>query len=115
MNSDTSNGKVNTILETNSTEDNSKILASKGKLVTACVLDNSIFTVVGVVGGTILGVRRRHFRPLVSFSLAGSFADLIFGYLVGCQAVIEDLKVSRAIFNEIEKSKNKSPDSNKDI
>lgn len=77
------------------------LISDKGKLVSDCLLERSSFTILGVVIGTILGVRRRHLRPLVSFSLLGTGADLIYGYGIVCDPLIRDLKASRAALERL--------------
>lgn len=75
-------------------------LVAKGKLVSECLLNNSMFTIVGVAAGTVIGIRRKGFRPLVEYSLIGTMGDLYYGYRFKCVDVIEDVRLSREKFDQ---------------
>ena len=65
-------------------------LARKGRLVSECMLSNSMFTIGGVAIGTFLGLRKKHLRPFVYAITFGTFADLLYGYTGNCRALIDD-------------------------
>lgn len=76
-----------------------KLLSAKGRAVSDCLLDSSMFTALGVLVGTGFGVRQRNLRPLVAYSMIGTLTDIMYGYRVKCHTVIEDLKQSREKFD----------------
>jgi hypothetical protein len=94
-----------------------KELAAKRKLVSDCMLDSSNFTIAGVVVGTIFGIRKKHLRPLVSFSLIGTLTDIIYGYRVSCDSLIRDLNIAKVKFDADKMDKavlEEKPNSDKD-
>ena len=70
-------------------------IEGQGKAVADCLLATSGFTIAGVAMGTFLGVRRKHLRPLVTYSLAGTAADFVYGYGVSCDPLIRELRASK--------------------
>ena len=79
-------------------EDNTKVGAphaiTKGKLVAACMLQQSMFTFAGVGIGLALGLQRRNLRPFIYCISAGTLADATYGYQVACKDIIRDYNQS---------------------
>lgn len=71
-------------------------LQSKGQLLTACMLQQSMFTFASVGVGLALGIQRRNLRPFVYCITAGTIADAFYGYTVACKDVIKDFNKSTA-------------------
>ena len=67
-----------------------QLLSKKGTDVSDCMLSVSTCTVVGVIVGTALGIRRKHLRPFVYAITAGTFADILYGYTNKCRRLIND-------------------------
>ena len=71
-------------------------IQSKGQLVAACMLQQSMFTFAGVGIGLALGLQRRNLRPFVIAVTAGTVADAVYGSLVACRPVLDDYRKSVA-------------------
>jgi len=67
---------------------------SKGQLVSACVLQQSMFTFAGVGVGLALGLQRRNLRPFVYCVTAGTLSDAIYAYMFVCRSVIADYQAA---------------------
>lgn len=67
---------------------------SKGKLVAACMLQQSMFTFAGVGIGLALGLQRRNLRPFIICISAGTLADATYGYQYACKEIIRDYNQS---------------------
>ena len=72
-----------------------QLLAKKGRDLSDCMLSVSTCTVIGVVVGTVVGIRRKHLRPFVYAITAGTFADIIYGYTNKCRGLIDDYEACR--------------------
>jgi hypothetical protein len=70
--------------------------APNGQAVSTCILNNSYFTVAFVVAGTIFGVRKKSYRPLMAAGLLGAISDAAFGYFYSCRDIIDAYEKSRA-------------------
>lgn len=77
------------------------LVSTQGKGVADCLLATSGFTIAGVAVGTFLGVRRKHLRPLVTYSLAGTAADFVYGYGVSCDPLIRELRASKEALEKL--------------
>ena len=67
-----------------------KDLKLKGEAVSHCMLEQSMFTVLGVLSGVALGVRRKAIKPFVGLSLLGTTMDLGYGQIIACRDLIDD-------------------------
>ena len=67
-----------------------------GQAVSTCILNNSYFTVAFVVAGTIFGVKKKSYKPLMAAGLLGAFSDAAFGYFYSCRDIIKAYEKSRA-------------------
>lgn len=66
-----------------------------GRDLSACVLEQYVFTVVGIGLGTGLGVYRRSLLPLVAFGAVGSLGDLAYGLGWACKGKFDAYKACR--------------------
>jgi hypothetical protein len=57
-------------------KDKTDELRSLRGCVSTCMLNNSYVTTVGVLIGTVIGVRRKSFQPLMYAGFAGALGDL---------------------------------------
>lgn len=83
--------------ENNSTKATPEQLAEKARLVSECMLGNYACTVVGVVVGTFLGIRRKHLRPFVYAITLGTFGDIFYAYTNSCRPVINDYERAKRL------------------
>ncbi len=65
-------------------------LNKKGIVVSNCMLEQTMGTVVGVASGLAWGVTTKRIKPFILLSTAGTAADLLFGYTHACTDVIDD-------------------------
>jgi len=102
----------------NHSERGKEELAKKGRLVSECMLSNSIFTVIGVGIGCYFGLKRKHLRPFVYSISFGTLADMLYGYTNSCRAVIDDYESSKRYWKGepllVEKKINVSPNDSPD-
>lgn len=66
-----------------------------GRDLSACVLEQYVFTVVGIGLGTGVGVYRRSLLPLVAFGSMGSLGDLAYGLGWACKGKFDAYKACR--------------------
>jgi len=78
---------------------------SKGQLVAACMLQQSMFTFAGVGIGLAVGLHRRNLRPFVVAVTVGTVADAVYGSLIACRPVIDDYRKSVAAAQSSEADK----------
>lgn len=71
-------------------------ISKKGVLVSQCMLDNSLYTVLGVFAGVAIFSRTRIKRHFVIAITAGTFADLLIGYHGTCRPLREDFELAKA-------------------
>jgi len=83
----TDNGKVDT--------KPSLPLKSQGQLVSACMLQQSMFTFAGVGIGLAFGLQRRNLRPFVISVTLGTIADATYAYMFSCRGIIDDFNKAR--------------------
>lgn len=74
-------------------------LAEKARLVSECMLSNYACTIVGVVVGTFMGIRRKHLRPFVYAITAGTFGDIFYAYTNSCRPVINDYERAKRLIS----------------
>ena len=63
-----------------------------GSLVGACLLNNIIFTTIGVGIGCAVGLQYKKARPIVYGIMFGTMGDMVYGYTYTCADLIRDLK-----------------------
>jgi len=66
------------------------------KMVSACMLENSMCFVVGCGIGLALGLQRKSFRPFILSITLGTIGDMVVGYTFSCRQLIEDYKRAKA-------------------
>lgn len=71
-------------------------ISKKGILVSQCMLDNSLYTVLGVCSGVAIFSKTRVKRHFVIAITAGTFADLFIGYHGTCRPLREDFELAKA-------------------
>lgn len=74
----------------------SETLKLKAKLVSTCMLENSMFFVVGCGVGLALGLQRKSLRPFVYSITLGTIGDMLYGYTMDCRPFIEDYQRAQA-------------------
>jgi|TARA_B110000090_G_scaffold161286_1_gene177942 hypothetical protein len=70
----------------------------QGELLSACMLQQSMFTVVGVGIGLAVGLQRKNLRPFVAWSMMGTLGDMGYGYLHACRPIIEEYEECKKVF-----------------
>ena len=65
-------------------------LVKKGQAVSSCMLDTSVFTVLGVGAGLIAFFRTRKKRHFVALATVGTFTDMFYGYYGSCRHLRND-------------------------
>jgi len=67
-----------------------KDLSDKAMQVSECMLGTYRCTIVSVIVGTFLGLRRKHVRPFVYAITLGTLGDIMYGYTNACRPLIND-------------------------
>ena len=83
-------------------------VATKGAAVTSCMLDTSMFTVLGVGTGLAICLRTKSKRHFVYATAIGTVSDLFVGYYGSCRPLREDYLKCKESF-ESENSTGKLP------
>ena len=73
-------------------------VAKKASLVNVCMLENSMFTVVGVAAGSAVSIKMRKVRPFIVGVTLGTLGDMTYGYLYSCRSFIDDYNKSKAAY-----------------
>ena len=76
-------------------------LQEKGKVSSACMLQQSMFTVVGVGVGLALGLRSKNIKPFLLATFTGTVGDYSYGLLYACKDVIEDYQKCKLEYDRI--------------
>ena len=71
-------------------------LQARGQLVSACMLQQSMFSFLCVGVGLALGLQRKTLRPFIYAVTAGTLADATYGYMFACREAIEDYNKCKA-------------------
>lgn len=74
--------------------DDDKKKITPGKLLSACMLQQSMFSFAGVGIGLALGIHRKNLRPFIICISAGTLADATYGYHYACKEIIKDYNES---------------------
>jgi len=73
-----------------------------GERLSACMLQQSMFTVVGVAAGMAISLRTKNTKYFILTSLMGTSADFLYGGMVECREIIDQY---RACENRVAKLK----------
>jgi hypothetical protein len=84
-------------------------ISKKGVLVSQCMLDNSLYTVLGVCSGVAIFSKTRIKRHFVIAITAGTFADLVIGYFGTCRPLREDFELAKAEYELVNPSVKAQP------
>ena len=68
--------------------------------VSSCMLDTSVFTVIGVGTGLVAFFRTRKKRHFVIAAAAGTVADMVYGYYGSCRPLRNDYDKCKASYDE---------------
>lgn len=66
-----------------------------GRDLSGCVLEQYVFTIMGIGLGTGMSVYRKSFFPLVAWGAAGSIGDLMYGLGYACKGHYDAYKACR--------------------
>ena len=80
-------------------------LQEKGRLSSACMLQQSMFTVVGVGIGLAFGLRSKNVKPFLLGAFGGTLGDYGYGILYACKSVIEDYQKCKVEYDRIVEAK----------
>ena len=83
-------------------------LQEKGKLSSACMLQQSMFTVVGVGAGLALALRTKNIKPFLLGAFGGTVGDYSYGLFYACKGVIEDYQKCKQDYDKIVKEEVKA-------
>lgn len=73
---------------------------SPGAALTNCMLANYACTTLGVMGGVVIGIRRKNLRPLVAGIGMGTVGDMYVGYSFTCRQQVIDYDASKQALNK---------------
>lgn len=76
-------------------------VSSKGILVSQCVLDNNVYTVLGVLSGIGIFYKTKSKRHFVIAITIGTAADVITGYYGTCRVLRDDYEQTKAAYELI--------------
>ena len=71
---------------------------AKGELASACMLQQSFATVIGVAVGLAIGLRTKSVKPFLLTSISGTAADLAVGSFYACRSELDDFNACRLAF-----------------
>ena len=80
-----------------------ELLQEKGTVSSACMLQQSMFTVVGVGAGLALALKMKNIRPFLLGAFGGTVGDYSYGLLYACKDVLEDYQRCKADYDKIVK------------
>jgi hypothetical protein len=77
-----------------SIDEEKEFVRQKGRLVSDCLLDQSMLTVVGLGMGLAIYMQTRKFPHFFVPVMLGTGGDIVVGYY-GCRPIIEDFKKAK--------------------
>ena len=84
-------------------------IVAKGGAVTTCMLDTSMFTVLGVGTGLALFLRTKVVRHFVIATAVGTCTDLFVGYYGTCRPLREDYLKCKENFEKLHPTEKQQP------
>ena len=86
-----------------------KEVSEKGILVSQCMLDNSLYTVLSVGIGLAVFMRTKSKRHFIYSISLGTFADLCVGFYGTCRPLREDFEAAKANYELVYPPPKKDP------
>jgi hypothetical protein len=66
----------------------------------SCYLNQLNFAIIGTIIGTMIGVKRKTYQPLVLGITAGSIGDYLYGRNYACKQLQEEYDICKAASNK---------------
>mmetsp|Transcript_156 Transcript_156/g.190 ORF Transcript_156/g.190 Transcript_156/m.190 type:complete len:116 (+) Transcript_156:152-499(+) len=70
-------------------------LTNRGRLVSNCLLEQSTYTIVGVLGGLAIFYKTRKMRHFAIAAGAGTFSDCFVGFYGNCRPLIAEYETAK--------------------